>query len=182
LSLVITRRELYQISNTLHACSGSSLTRLAPSLAPPSDPSRPRPGPAPRGSPPMARAEPDADEAPLLAEEPLRPGACSRELELREFRDRYVIRSLDGGAAFAVSRTGGSIRPLSPEEAAAGSDCKVSRIYGVAGIIRLLAGSYVLVITSRKDAGSYQGSPVYHVNSMKFLCCNEAIKHLTSQE
>ncbi|CAL4930495.1 unnamed protein product [Urochloa decumbens] len=130
----------------------------------------------------MARADADADEAPLLAEEPLRPGACSRELELREFRDRYVIRSLDGGAAFAVSRSGGSISPLSPEEAAAGSDCKVSRIYGVAGIIRLLAGSYVLVITSRKDAGSYQGSPVYHVNSMKFLCCNEAIKHLTSQE
>lgn len=26
------------------------------------------------------------------------------------------------------------------EEAAAGSDCKVSRIYGVVGIIRLLAG------------------------------------------
>nr|CAB3501143.1 unnamed protein product [Digitaria exilis] len=130
----------------------------------------------------MARADADADEAPLLAEEPLRPGACSRELELREFRDRYVIRSLDGGAAFAVLRSGGAILPLSQEEAAAGSDCKVSRIYGVAGIIRLLAGSYVLVITSRKDAGSYQGSPVYHVNSMKFLCCNEAIKHLTSQE
>ncbi|KAF8683796.1 hypothetical protein HU200_044730 [Digitaria exilis] len=132
----------------------------------------------------MARADADADadEAPLLAEEPLRPGACSRELELREFRDRYVIRSLDGGAAFAVLRAGGAILPLSQEEAAAGSDCKVSRIYGVAGIIRLLAGSYVLVITSRKDAGSYQGSPVYHVNSMKFLCCNEAIKHLTSQE
>ena len=144
----------------------------------------------------MARPNAGADdEAPLLAEEPLRPGACSRELELREFRDRYVIRSLDGGAAFAVARSGGSIRPLSPgqplslaapqpgvssreasrralgfvlfwcsarqsasgrgaggppnrhlcfcsraEEAAAGSDCKVSRIYGVAGIIRLLAG------------------------------------------
>lgn len=44
------------------------------------------------------------------------------------------------------------------------------------------SGSYVLVITSRKDAGSYQGSPAYHVNSMKFLCCNEAIKHLTPQE
>ncbi|XP_066394880.1 phosphoinositide phosphatase SAC8-like isoform X2 [Miscanthus floridulus] len=129
-------------------------------------------------------ASADADGAPLLSEEPLCPGSCSRELELREFRDRYVIRSLDGAAAFAVARSGGSIRPLSPEEAAAGtgSDCKVSRIYGVVGNIRLLAGSYVLVITSRKDAGSYQGSPVYHVNSMKFLCCNEAIKHLTPQE
>ncbi|OEL27283.1 Phosphoinositide phosphatase SAC8 [Dichanthelium oligosanthes] len=104
-------------------------------------------------------ASADADEAPLLAEEPLRPGACSRELELREFRDRYVIRSLDGGAAFAVARSGGSIRPLSQEEAAARSDCKVSKIYGVVGIIRLLAGSYVLVITSQKDVGCYQGSP-----------------------
>jgi hypothetical protein len=81
-----------------------------------------------------------ADEAPLLAEEPLRPGACSRELELREFRDRYVIRSVDGGGAFAVSRSNGSLRPLSAEEAAAGSDCRVSKIYGVAGVIRLLAG------------------------------------------
>ncbi len=45
-----------------------------------------------------------------------------------------------------------------------------------------LSGSYVLVITSQRDAGSYQGSPVYNVNSMKFLCCNEAIKHLTAQE
>uniref|UniRef100_A0A0D9VSV0 SAC domain-containing protein n=1 Tax=Leersia perrieri TaxID=77586 RepID=A0A0D9VSV0_9ORYZ len=124
-----------------------------------------------------------ADEAPLLVEEePLRPGSCSRELELREFRDRYVIRSVDGGGAFAVSRSNGSLRPLSAEEAAAGSDCKVSKIYGVAGVIRLLAGSYVLVITSRKEAGAYQGSPVYSVNSMKLLCCNEAIKHLTTQE
>ncbi|XP_044981892.1 phosphoinositide phosphatase SAC8 isoform X2 [Hordeum vulgare subsp. vulgare] len=127
----------------------------------------------------------DADEAPLLADEPLRPGSCSRELELREFRDRYVFRSLDGGGAFAVARSDGSLRPLSPDEAAAAgseSDCKVSKIYGVAGMIRLLAGSYVLVITSRKDAGSYGASTVYHANSMKFLCCNEAIKHLTSEE
>jgi phosphatidylinositol 4-phosphatase len=57
----------------------------------------------------------DADEAPLLTEEPLRPGACSRELELREFRDRYVIRSLDGGGrGFAVARSDGSLRALSP--------------------------------------------------------------------
>lgn len=56
----------------------------------------------------------DADEAPLLADEPLRPGSCSRELELREFRDRYVFHSLDGGGAFAVARSDGSLRLLSP--------------------------------------------------------------------
>ena len=103
-----------------HVAPVRSLSRLglALSLAPGSDPSNQsdRP-PAPRHSTRSPMARPDAgadDEAPLLAEEPLRSGACSRELELREFRDRYVIRSLDGGAAFAVARSGGCIRPLSP--------------------------------------------------------------------
>ncbi|OMO97585.1 hypothetical protein COLO4_14511 [Corchorus olitorius] len=49
-------------------------------------------------------------------------------------------------------------------------------IYGVAGIIRLLAGTYVLVITSRKEVGSFLGFPVYRVESMKFLACNEALR------
>jgi hypothetical protein len=80
----------------------------------------------------------DADDAPLLAEEPLRPGSCSRELELREFRDRYVFRSLDGGGAFAVARADGSLRPLSPGHTAEPSALRISgggfassRFYGV---------------------------------------------------
>ncbi|KAK8960641.1 hypothetical protein KSP40_PGU001449 [Platanthera guangdongensis] len=45
----------------------------------------------------------------------LRPGFCCRELELREFHDKYVIRSLDANVrdqAFSVCRLDGDIRPL----------------------------------------------------------------------
>ena len=34
-------------------------------------------------------------------------------------------------------------------------------------------GTYVLVIISRKEVGSYIGFPVFRVMSMKFLSCNE---------
>ncbi|KAK4776912.1 hypothetical protein SAY86_005600 [Trapa natans] len=59
---------------------------------------------------------------------------------------------------------------------------KTSTIYGVVGTIRLLAGTYVLVITSRNEVGNFLGFPVYRVNSMRFLYCNEALKLSTSQE
>lgn len=59
---------------------------------------------------------------------------------------------------------------------------KVSTIYGVVGIIRLLAGTYVLVITSQKEIGTYLGYSIYGVKSMRFLSCNEALRHSTSQE
>lgn len=43
-------------------------------------------------------------------------------------------------------------------------------------------GTYVLVITSRKEVGNYLGFPVFRVTSMKFLSCNEASRNLTNQE
>ncbi|KAI3749782.1 hypothetical protein L2E82_20398 [Cichorium intybus] len=55
-------------------------------------------------------------------------------------------------------------------------------VYGVAGTIRLLAGTYVLVITSRKEVGTYLGYPVFRVMSMKFLPCNEGLRNLTNQQ
>ncbi|GJZ84660.1 phosphoinositide phosphatase SAC8 isoform X1 [Tanacetum coccineum] len=59
---------------------------------------------------------------------------------------------------------------------------KVYSVYGVAGTIRLLAGTYVLVITSRKEVGTYLGFPVFRVTSMKFLSCNEDLRNLTNQQ
>nr|CAD1841922.1 unnamed protein product [Ananas comosus var. bracteatus] len=115
-----------------------------------------------------------------------RRSLCSRELELREYPDKYVIRSLDPDAApdraFSIGRSDGLLQPLLPGDAISENPCKVSTIYGVAGVIRLLAGTYVLVITSQKDVGTYHGSSIYRVNSMRFLPCNEALKHSTSQE
>ncbi|KZV19616.1 hypothetical protein F511_10519 [Dorcoceras hygrometricum] len=104
------------------------------------------------------------------------------ELELREFADKFVIKSVESpDQGFSVSRLDGSIEKLQdidPSE----SPSKVSAIYGVAGTIRLLSGMHVLVITSKKEVGTYLGYPVFVVTSMKFLSCNEASRFLTSQE
>jgi hypothetical protein len=43
-------------------------------------------------------------------------------------------------------------------------------------------GTYILVITSRKELGTYLGSTIYGVASMRCLNCNEALKELTTQE
>ncbi|CAI9097257.1 OLC1v1033642C1 [Oldenlandia corymbosa var. corymbosa] len=103
------------------------------------------------------------------------------ELELLEFPDRFVIKSLElPDQGFSVSRYDGTVEKLNGERESGGG--KVSRIYGVVGTIRLLAGVHLLVITSRKEVGSFLGFPVFRVMSMKFLSCNEASKFLTNQE
>ncbi|URE45860.1 SacI domain [Musa troglodytarum] len=89
---------------------------------------------------------------------PLR-ALCCRELSLLEFPNRYVIRSIDPDApdhAFSIGRSDGLVEPLS--------------------------GTYVLLITSRKEVGTYLNSTIFHVTSMRFLPCNGALKHSTSQE
>ncbi|CAA3011461.1 phosphoinositide phosphatase SAC8 [Olea europaea subsp. europaea] len=104
------------------------------------------------------------------------------ELELHEFPNKFVIKSIESpDQGFSISRFDGNINDLDDDDGS-GSSSKVSTIYGVAGTIRLLAGTHLLVITSRKDVGTYLGFPVFRVTSMKFLSCNEASRFLTSQE
>lgn len=104
------------------------------------------------------------------------------QFELLEFEDRLVFKSLESpDKGFSICRRQGNIEPLS-DESSSGKPPKTSTIYGVAGTIRLLAGTYVLVITSRKEVGSFLGFPVYRVESMKFLACNEALRFSNSQE
>lgn len=104
------------------------------------------------------------------------------QLELLEFKDQYVIKSVESpDQGFSIDRRDGNIEPLN-DEACSGSPSQTSTIYGVAGTIRLLAGKYVLVITSRKVAGTFLGFPVFRVMSMKFLHCNEALKFSNYQE
>ncbi|GER55793.1 phosphoinositide phosphatase family protein [Striga asiatica] len=104
------------------------------------------------------------------------------ELELQEFADKFAIRSVESPEeGFSISRLDGNIDKLNGDDSS-GKPSKVSTIYGVVGTIKLLAGTYILVITSRKEVGTYLGYPVYLVTSMKFLSCNEASRFLTSQE
>ncbi|GJV18042.1 phosphoinositide phosphatase SAC7-like protein [Tanacetum coccineum] len=53
---------------------------------------------------------------------------------------------------------------------------KIQTIYGVVGIIKLLEGSYLVVITERKCVGSYLGHPIYKVLSLKVFSCDRSAK------
>ncbi|PIN17579.1 Phosphatidylinositol-3,4-bisphosphate 4-phosphatase [Handroanthus impetiginosus] len=104
------------------------------------------------------------------------------ELELEELPDKFVIKSVEcPDQGFSISRFNGNIDKLNDDNPS-GSTPKVLTIYGVAGTIKLLAGTYLLVITSRKEVGLYLGNPVYQVTSMKFLSCNEASRFLSGRE
>ncbi|XP_015582672.1 phosphoinositide phosphatase SAC8 isoform X3 [Ricinus communis] len=105
------------------------------------------------------------------------------QLELHEFQDKYVIKSVESpNRGFSIGRSDGNIEPLNTDDTISGTPSKPSIIYGVAGTIRLVAGTYILVITSREEVGSFLGFPVFRIVSMKFLSCNESLKFSTSQE
>ncbi|BFG36434.1 hypothetical protein CerSpe_227080 [Prunus speciosa] len=105
------------------------------------------------------------------------------QLELQEFQDKFVIKSVEApDQGFSIDRRDGTIEPLNGDSSSSARPTKTSTIYGVAGTIRLLAGNYLLVITSRTEVGAFLGFPVYRVTSMKFLSCNEVLKNSTLQE
>ena len=43
-------------------------------------------------------------------------------------------------------------------------------------------GTYLLVITSREEAGTFLGFPIFRVTAMKFLPCNGNLRFATAQE
>ncbi|RHN46480.1 putative phosphatidylinositol-3,4-bisphosphate 4-phosphatase [Medicago truncatula] len=104
------------------------------------------------------------------------------ELELQEFQDKFVIKSHQSpNEGFWISRVDGNINLLDGDTVSE-SPTKTSTIYGVVGTIRLVVGTYAIVITSRKEVGSFLGFPVYRLMSMRVLACNQALKFSTSQE
>ncbi|KAL2902087.1 Phosphoinositide phosphatase SAC8 [Bienertia sinuspersici] len=127
------------------------------------------------------------EEKELEIEEESSPLSATRfqsfdELELLEFKDKYVIRAIRSpDQGFSANRFDGDIQPLSSDDVLE-SPLKTSKIFGVVGTIRLVAGMYILVITACKEVGKYQGFPIFRVETMKYLPCNQAIKELSTQE
>ncbi|KAJ8448315.1 LOW QUALITY PROTEIN: hypothetical protein Cgig2_021943 [Carnegiea gigantea] len=72
--------------------------------------------------------------------------------------------------------------PYGADEDLSGSPSKTSKLCGVVGTIRLVAGTYIIVITSAKEVGKYLGFPIFRVQSLKYLPCNQAVKQLSPQE
>jgi hypothetical protein len=106
-------------------------------------------------------------------------------MRLWEFPDQYVIEPTDGssGSSLAVSRVDGSMKLI--DEVPECSNLRVPKIYtifGVVGILRLLAGSYLMVITERECAGSYLGHPIFKILSMKVFPCDHSLKSTPAEQ
>ncbi|KAM3362880.1 phosphoinositide phosphatase SAC6 [Capsicum galapagoense] len=106
-------------------------------------------------------------------------------MRLWEFPDEYVAEPTDGscGSCMEISRKDGSVKLIDEVP-----DCssvrvpKIQKIFGVIGILKLLAGSYVLVITDRECVGTYFGHPIFKVSSLKFFPCDHSLVNSTAEE
>ncbi|KAG5069619.1 hypothetical protein JHK85_001996 [Glycine max] len=101
-------------------------------------------------------------------------------MRLWEFPDQYVIEPTDGssGSSLAVSRVDGSMKLI--DELPECSTLRVPKIYtifGVVGMLKLLAGSYLLVITERESVGSYLGHPIFKISKLKVFPCDNSLKN-----
>ncbi|EFJ13035.1 hypothetical protein SELMODRAFT_446439 [Selaginella moellendorffii] len=83
------------------------------------------------------------------------PRLCA-SMRLLEFPERYVFEPMDGPH-----------RPLS-----------FDRVTGEASLV----GTYIFVITSRDETGTYRGVPIFRVSSMRILECNAQFEGLGDEE
>ncbi|KAL7247450.1 hypothetical protein ACSBR2_002378 [Camellia fascicularis] len=101
-------------------------------------------------------------------------------MRLWEFPDQYVIEATDGstGSCLAISRLDGSMNLIDDiPQCSTIRVPKIWTIFGVIGILKLLAGSYLIVITERECVGSYLGHPIFKVSSLKVFPCDHSLKN-----
>ncbi|XP_024534108.1 phosphoinositide phosphatase SAC6 [Selaginella moellendorffii] len=97
-----------------------------------------------------------------------------------ELPDQFVFQPHSGLLQIlSIDRATGNASLIQELPAAAsGGQIHSSTVYGVLGAVKLLTGTYVLVVTERECAGSYSNSPLFKVKSMRFLQC-EHTRHLS---
>ncbi|PIA46780.1 hypothetical protein AQUCO_01500374v1 [Aquilegia coerulea] len=102
------------------------------------------------------------------------------KMRLWEFPDQYVVEPIEGksDSCLAISRVDGSMSLIDEIP-----DCtsvrapRTQTIFGVIGMLKLLAGVYVLVITERECVGSYLGHPIFKMSSLKVLPCDHSLNN-----
>ncbi|KDP43758.1 hypothetical protein JCGZ_22385 [Jatropha curcas] len=106
-------------------------------------------------------------------------------MRLWEFPDQYVIEPTDGssGSPLAVTRADGSMKLIDGvPECSSLRVPKIKTIFGVVGMLKLVAGSYLIVISERECVGSYLGHPIFKVTSLKILPCDHSVKNSSAEQ
>ncbi|XP_022739346.1 phosphoinositide phosphatase SAC7 [Durio zibethinus] len=106
-------------------------------------------------------------------------------MRLWEFPDEYVIEPTDGSSAssLSISRVDASMKLIdNVPECSSVRVPKIQTIFGVVGMLKLVAGSYLIVIRERECVGSYLGHPIFKVISLKVLPCDHSVKTSTAEQ
>ncbi|KAK9071479.1 hypothetical protein SSX86_010048 [Deinandra increscens subsp. villosa] len=106
-------------------------------------------------------------------------------MRLWEFPDQYIVEPTDGssGSCLAVSRVNGSMTLLDEvPHCSAVRVPKIQTVFGVIGMLKLLAGSYLLVITDRESVGTYLGHPIFKVLSLKVFPCDHSLRNSPEEQ
>lgn len=106
-------------------------------------------------------------------------------MRLWEFPDQYVIEPTDGstGSCLTISRVDGAMSMIDevPHVQTVRAP-RIQTIYGVMGLLKLVAGVYVIVITERECVGSYLGHPIFKVSSLKILPCDHSLNTSSAEQ
>ncbi|KAL8133660.1 hypothetical protein AgCh_008921 [Apium graveolens] len=104
-------------------------------------------------------------------------------MRLWEFPDRYVIESTDGssGPCLAINRVDASMNLIDEVPHCSGEPTTLT-IFGVVGMLKLFAGSYLIVITERECVGSYLSHPFYKATSLKIFPCDHSPKSTPAEQ
>ncbi|XP_063948741.1 phosphoinositide phosphatase SAC7 isoform X1 [Daucus carota subsp. sativus] len=103
-------------------------------------------------------------------------------MRLWEFPDQYVIEPTDAtpGPCLSISRVDASLNLI--EEVTRSDVSETFTIFGIAGMLKLFAGSYLIAITECECVGSYLGHPFYKVTSLKVFPCDHSLKNSPAEQ
>ncbi|KAJ4844537.1 GTPase activating protein (GAP) for Rho1p [Turnera subulata] len=106
-------------------------------------------------------------------------------MRLWEFPDQYVIEPTDGscGSSLSINRTDGSMNLIDGvPECNSVRVPKIRTVFGVVGLLKLVAGSYLILITDRECVGSYLGHPMFKVTQLKIFPCDHSLKDSPAEQ
>lgn len=72
--------------------------------------------------------------------------------------------------------------PLTENSGQIPQSASTKAIYGIIGLIRLIAGPYLVVITGKKHVGQINGQDVWEVTNTEVISCTRTLLHLTEKQ
>lgn len=106
-------------------------------------------------------------------------------MRLWEFADEYVLEPVDAIAHsyLSISRVDGSMKLIGElPQCASTQSPKVRTVFGVIGMLKLVLGSYLLVITERECVGSYLGHAIFRVSELQILPCTHSLNSSSAEQ